>query len=453
MTSKRIIAMLMAMLMLFSGMAVSASANTGDSTSGTVTAAPTFTKITLNATNCKVNVDESNNVQVLVDGAKITIGETDYEVIFTATQKDDTTKTLRRLVDPETNQSVFSNPITGKTYTIQGYITVDETDYVASTSFDVEVLQSQSAPASPVPLKRTSTSITIKAVANCEYKINDGEWVATTTFENLDPETSYTIFARYKYVAGKYYASEPSFITINTLKASKGTAATPVLKDKTNNSISVVVEEGAEYSIDKGATWNKTGIFTDLKSNSKYNIVARYIYDANVEDASPLSAALTVVTNSKANDLASKGACKFEVTTEGNLYAKRSFSFKVTGDAPKDYGSVQYGDTRLIPVTYTVRMNGAALEKDVAFTADNKANVKTGIATPTEKGKVEIEVTYRTEEYNGTDWVNTNDDKVASYEVSVGTEYNAIREFFVKIANFFLNTLPNLILGFMGSSK
>ncbi len=441
--SKKVLALLMAMLMICSGMAVMASAN------GT-TAVPSFTKITLNANNCYVDVD---NIEIIVENAKVSVGETEYDVIFSATQKDDSTKTLRRLVDTEANQTVFTGPATGKTYTVQGYITIDETDYVASNAFDVEVLQSQAAPASPVPLKKTSTSITVKAVANCEYKLNDGEWVSTAVFDNLEPETTYTIYARYKYVAGKYYASEASEVTLKTLKASKGTAAVPVLKDKTNNSITVVVEEGAEYSIDKGATWNKTGIFTKLKANSKYEIIARYIYDANVEDVSPVSAALAVVTNSKANTLASKGACKFEVTTEGNLYAKRSFSFKVTGDAPKDYGSVQFGDTRLIPVTYTVRMNGATLEKDVAFTADNKVNVKTGIATPTEKGKVEIEVTYRTEEFNGTDWVNTNDDKVASYEVSVGTEYNAVREFFVKIANFFLNTLPNLILGFMGSSK
>ena len=98
-------------------------------------------------------------------------------------------------------------------------------------------------------------------------------------------------------------------------------------------------------------------------------------------------------------------------------------------------------------------MNGAALEKDVAFTADSKVNVKTGIVTPTEKGTVEIEVTYRTEEYNGEDWVNVNEDKIVSYEVEVGTEYNAVREFFVKIANFFLNTLPNIILKLMGSSN
>lgn len=439
MTSKRIIAMLMAMLMLFSGMAVTASAE-----------APEFDKITLNASNCYVDVDK---IEIVVENAKVSVGETEYDVVFSATQKDDSTKTLRRLVDTEKDQTVFTDPATGKTYTIQGYITIDETDYVASNAFDVEVLQSQAAPASPVPLKKTSTSITVKAVANCEYKLNDGEWVNTAVFENLEPETTYTVYARYKYVAGKYYASEASEVTLSTLKASKGTAAAPVLKDKTNNSITVVAEEGAEYSIDKGATWNKTGIFTNLKANSKYEIIARYVYDANIEDASPVSAALAVVTNSKANSLATKADCKFEVTTEGNLYAKRSFSFKVTGAAPKDYGSVQFGDTRLIPVTYTVRMNGAALEKDVAFTADSKVNVKTGIVTPTEKGTVEIEVIYRTEEYNGEDWVNTNEDKVASYEVEVGTEYNAVREFFVKIANFFLNTLPNIILKFMGTAK
>lgn len=453
MTSKRIIAMLMAILMLFSGMAVSASATTGETGTGTgtSTAAPEFTKITLNATNCYVDID---NIEIVVENAKVTVGETEYDVIFTATQKDDATKTLRRLVDTEKNQTIFTGPTTGKTYKIQGYITIDGTDHVASNTFELEVLKAQAAPATPVPLKVTSSSITVKAVANCEYKLDDGEWVNTATFTTgVSPETKHTVYARYKYVAGQYYASEASSVTVTTLKAPKAKAAAPTLKDKTDNSIAVNAVEGVEYSINKGATWNKTGLFTNLKANTKYDIIARYTFDASVQDASPVSDIFSVVTNSKKNDIASKDDCKFEIISEGNIYAKRSFTFKVTGDAPKDYGSVQYGDTRLIPSTYTVRMNGTKIKENAALADDSKVNIKTGIVTPTEKGKVEVEVTYITEYFDGSNWENANENKTVVYDVESGAEYNAAREIFVAIANFFLNTLPNLILKFMGTAK
>ncbi len=454
--TKKILALIMAMLMLCSGMAVSASANTTEGSTGETTqpvtpTAPAFTKYTLNADNCYVDI---NNIEIVVKNAKIEVEGVSYDIVFTATQKDDATKTLRRLVDADNNLTIFSNPVTGKTYKIEGYITIGENNHIATNTVELEVLQSQAAPATPVPLKVTSTSISVKAVANCEYKLDDGEWVNTATFTTgVIPGAKHTVYARYKYVAGKFYASEASSVTVTALQAPKGVAPIPTLKTKTNNSIVINAVEGVEYSIDKGATWKKDGNFTNLTANTRYEIIARYTFDASVQDVSPSSEAFTVVTNSKKNTIASKEKCKFEVTTEGNIYANRSFSFKVTGDAPKDYGALQYGDTRLVPATYTARLNGVLLgTENSTLTNDKKDTVKTGIVLPTAKGTVKIEVTYVTEYWDGDSWENAGENKVVVYSVESGTEYNAVREFFVGIANFFLNTLPRIILKLMGSA-
>lgn len=447
--SKKVLALIMAMLMLCSGPAVSASAD--DATAETTV--PTFTKYTLTADNCYVDVD---NIEIVVENATVEVDGVAYDVVFTATQSDDETKTLRGLTDEANDLTVFTNPETGKTYNIAGTITVDETPYEATNVFAVEVLQSQAAPATPVPLKVTSNSISVKAVANCEYKLDDGEWVDTATFTTgVTPGKQHTVYMRFKYVAGKYYASEASSVTVTALLAPKSAPEVPTLKTKTNSSIVINTVDGIEYSIDKGATWKKDGNFTNLTANTRYEIIARYTYDSSVQDASTASEALAVVTNSKKNTIAAKENCTFTVTSEGNIYANRSFSFKVTGDAPKDYGALQYGDTRLVPVSYTARLNGSLLgEENAKLSADdsNKDTVKTGIITPTAKGTVTIDVTYATEYWDGDSWENADDDKVVVYSVESGTEYNAVREFFVGLANFFLNTLPRIILKLMGGS-
>lgn len=446
--SKRVLALLMAMLMLCTGMAVSASAEGEGSAEPT---APEFTKYTLNASNCYVDID---NIEIVVKNATVSVEGVAYDVVFTATQIDDETKTLRGLKDEANNLTVFTNPETGKKYNIKGTITIDETPWDATNVFAVEVLQSQAAPAAPVPLKVTSNSISVKAVANCEYKLDDGEWVSTPTFTTgVMPETQHTVYMRLKYVEGKYYASEASSVTVTTLKAAKGTAPVPTLKDKTNNSIVINTVNGVEYSIDKGANWKKDGNFNNLTANTRYEIIARYTYDASVQDASPVSEALAVVTNSKANTTASKANCTFKITTEGKIYANRSFGFTVTGDAPKDYGALQFGDTRLVPLTYTARQDGVAIVTDKELTADKtKETVKTGIVAPTAKGTVTIEVTYATQYWDGDSWEDANQDVTDIYKVESNAEYNAFREFFVGFANFFLNTLPRIILKFMGSS-
>ena len=164
--TKRIISLLMAMLMLFSGMAVTAFA-TGETTEGTNTTTPEITvvKHTLNAENCYVDIE---NVEIVVKAAKASINGTAYDVVFSATQADDNTKTLRGLNDPESGDTIFTNPVTGKKYKIEGTVTVDEKEYRVADAFVVEVLNSKNAPSAPVAKKVTATSIEISTVSGSQ---------------------------------------------------------------------------------------------------------------------------------------------------------------------------------------------------------------------------------------------------------------------------------------------
>jgi hypothetical protein len=64
----------------------------------------------------------------------------------------------------------------------------------------------------------TETEIRLNAVLNAEYRINNGVWQDNPTFDNLVPNTHYTLFVRLKAAETKY-ASPPCDTIIATLKA------------------------------------------------------------------------------------------------------------------------------------------------------------------------------------------------------------------------------------------
>jgi glycosyltransferase involved in cell wall biosynthesis len=55
-----------------------------------------------------------------------------------------------------------------------------------------------------------------------------------------------------------------------------GAPNAPVLDKKTTNSITLQKIEGALYSIDGGATWQESNVFTGLKEYKEYSFVAKY---------------------------------------------------------------------------------------------------------------------------------------------------------------------------------
>ncbi len=364
--------------------------------------------------------------------------DTEFNAIYSIAPADDVASTK-----DEDGNTLFYNLTPGVTYTVKIGFKAIATTYICSDDCadSVTLKFAQDAPSAPVPTKTTSSTITVEAVTGVEYACvatgssEEFVWGSKTTFENLAPETSYTVYARLP-ENDDYYASAKASITLTTLKAGDTEIpAAPVLKDKNNTSITVDAISGYEYSIDNGNTWNSTGVFTGLESNKLYSIITRKAFDASVQDPNPASEeSLDVFTNKRANYEAAFANSTLTVNSE-NIYAQQEYTFTLENDAP-DVGDLQYGDTKYVAVGYTVEggeyvaLNGATEGKFTAAAKD--ADYK-------------ITVNYELQKYNGEDWTAI-DTAEKTFSVNVLDVYNATRNIFVKIINFFTNALPLIII-------
>ncbi len=340
----------------------------------------------------------------------------------------------------------FGNLVAGSSYEITAKIVIAGIEFYAG-SVKATLKLAQNSPAAPIPTKVTGSSIEVKAadsavVYACVVKGSTEElvWAKENVFKALEAETTYVIYAKYP-ANDTYLESAPVYIEVTTLKASAGIAPQPVLLDKNNTSIKLGAGDdiATEFSIDGGKTWNKTGLFTGLTANTKYDFVARYVFEEGKQDPSGVSEAISVITNKRANYEASINNCAFTVTTNGKVYAKSSFSFTVSGDTYTE--ADQFGDTRYVPVAWAYADQGEAI-------TGNVISATSTIDTPEASQEIVVTVTYELQKFNGTEWVAVSTIE-ADYAVHVSPEYNAIKAFFEGLLNFLLNFIPQLILGFM----
>lgn len=343
----------------------------------------------------------------------------------------------------------FGNLVSGTTYTIIGKITIEGIAF-KSAPLTKTLKLAQNPPSAPVPTKITSTSIEVKALDKkvnfaCIKKGVEEEFVWSTknTFTDLEPETTYVIYAKYP-ATDSYLESTPVYVEIDTLKVTAGKAPAPVLLDKNSTSITVGAADSipTEFSIDGGKTWNKTGLFTGLTPKRKYDVVARYTFDASKQDPSLISQSAEIITNERANYNAQISKCKFNVTSE-KVYANNTLSFTITGDTYA--GTDQYGDTRYIPVAWSYGDQSGTFE-------GGKVSVSGSLKTPGSEQDITITVTYELQKFKGTNWV-TVDSATSNCKVHVNPEYSPVKAFFESILNFLLDTLPGLILRLFGVGK
>ncbi len=455
--TKRIVSLGIAILMLCSGLAVTSSA-TGETTEGTETttsttttttteAAPEIVKHVLNASNCYVDVEK---VEIIVKAAKAKVNGTDCAVIFTAVQSDDDSKSLRGLIDPESGDTIFTTPVTGKKYKVTGEVKVGEKDYIAADAFEVEVLKAQNAPSTPVAKKITSTSIELSTVSGCEYRIEGGEWGSKTTFTGLAPATKYTFEMRYAKTK-THYASPASSVTITTRKAA-GTEVPekPVFVDKTDTTITVKEVKGVEFSINNGATWQETGKFTGLKADTAYAIIARFIFDKSEQEPTPACAPIEVKTNSRASYPADMKNCSVTIA-DGENYANQSIAITVNADTPSKYKDVQYGDTKYVPEFYYV---GSSTEPQTFTSQDGRVYKSSFIpGDANAEKKITVTVYFAKMKFVGEAdgeeiWVKVGESEKISRNVNVGESYSwftEVKNFFLGIFDALFNTIPAAI--------
>ncbi len=444
--SKRFLAMLLAMLMLFSGMAVSASAEgeaMGDSAS-------------------------SDTGSLVIPKPTFELFETSGRIAATAPTVAGYTIKVKINVSPKNpddfysngNVFYFSNLDYGVTYTLRAYAEgADGAVIKESDPVSVTLKKKFESVGAPVPVSVTSTSIKIAAQAGCEYMISGGEWQDTVVFNGLTPETFYVVSIRKK-ATDMYYASDISKITIKTLKAAKPQANKPIFVDKTNTTIVVKEVPGVQFSIDKGNTWQSSGTFKNLKANTVYGIYARTNYDPALEDPSMMSPVLEVQTNAKTRYTATVGKCSFTVNSD-KVYANEESEVVVLADGHVSVYTAEYGDTRLIPDRLVL---GEDVEENIVgkFSPTGNSNKYVANLYPGKENAnktITVTVVYRVEKFNGDKahpddaWDATNQILTSHHKVKVGPVNNfftKLKEFFVSIGNFFLNTLPQLITDVFG---
>lgn len=349
------------------------------------------------------------------------------------------------------NAWTFSNLVYGTTYTVTAY----NEEKTLSISATVTILKEGKVPAAPVPTAIKSTSITVNKVDGCEYKLTNAagdvlvDWSDVVEFKGLVPEKAYTVSVRTKAVPNVSYASKEVSTTVTTkMTPPAGKPDAPVLINKTNTEIVVQAVEGVEFSINKGATWDASGSFTKLTPDTSYSIIARYTLKTNQEPGE-VSDALNVKTNTRASYQADVSRCTF-VGPTGKVYANESQTFTVSGDTYGTGTNAEFGDTRLVPQSFV------AGETAESFKGSSVKGVK-GTFTPGNKnaGKtIDVKVTYRLERFvGGNQWVTVKTVE-KTYQVKVGPvndTLNKIKEGLEKVINYLLNDVPKLISKVIGS--
>ena len=445
--SKKILALLMAMLMAFSCMAISASAD-GTGTEGNDTTV-TEPAITVPAPQCEF--DEVNRTVTVKPIEDVKTDEGEYAVVVTVEPSV-----------PYTTQAdgsrMYFNMEYGTTYTFVAYIatSANAEDTYYSEKVEVKVKQQQEKPSAPVPVEITSKSIKIEAAVGLVYTITDTDgnsvgydWVSVTKagaieFDNLDEKTKYLVSAK-KAATDTHYESDEATVTVTTKRSAPTGEFELKLEDKSNTTIVVAAHEDVEYSLD-GETWQKSNEFKGLTADKQYTVYARLAAEAD-QDPSEVVKTLVFKTNAKANFEAD--VKKISITAEDGQYANSEIKFTATGDAPANMNEAIYGDTRIVPVAYEVKFGDTEIKGATVWAATEKDSKLTQNGSFTAPGYEEkvvtVKVTFAIEEYKGSEWVRVNT-FVENEEVTIGRTGDTgtkVLEFFEGIFNFLFNTVPS----------
>ena len=144
----------------------------------------------------------------------------------------------------------------------------------AGTSVTTDKKSGKTAPA-PTLKSASADTVILNAYTGMEYRRAGGTWQSSATFTGLSPNTAYTFYQRYAETADSYAGAESPAFTATTSKQAGGTAAKPELVSVSDTTATVKAVSGVEFSMDGGSTWQTSGTFSGLISNTAYEIIAR----------------------------------------------------------------------------------------------------------------------------------------------------------------------------------
>ena len=194
------------------------------------------------------------------------------------------------------NSNVFSGLTVLETYSFYQRVAETETDYasLASEPANFKVKNIAGKISAPILKEKTDNKIVIITEENKEYSIGGKVWQKNGTFDNLQPNTQYSIYARTvendNYYAG--YQSDPLVVT--TLKNTIEKPLIPIVSNITANAVTLLEENGFEYSID-GINWQESNVFANLLPNTEYTFYQR-VAESDTNYVSESSEGTTITT-------------------------------------------------------------------------------------------------------------------------------------------------------------
>ena len=190
---------------------------------------------------------------------------------------------------------VFTGLAPNSTHRFYQRVAETDTAYASDSSRALTVTtpkSSASAPAAPMLESKTADTVTLRATAGYEYRMDNGEWQQNPAFTGLAPNSTHRFYQRVAETDTAYASNSSRALTVTTPKNSVPVPGAPTLGSKTADTVTLRATAGYEYRMDNGA-WQKSPIFTGLAPNSTHRFCQR-VAETDTAYASDSSAALTV---------------------------------------------------------------------------------------------------------------------------------------------------------------
>ena len=144
----------------------------------------------------------------------------------------------------------------------------------AALSVTTQKRKNNEMPSAPELLEKTATSVTLRRVADAEYKCGSGAWQKENVFRDLEPYTQYRFYLRYAETETDFASDAGPALAVTTDKAQANAPAAPLAKTVGCDSITLEPIENGEYSMD-GLNWQSQPVFSGLSPDTEYTFYQR----------------------------------------------------------------------------------------------------------------------------------------------------------------------------------
>lgn len=176
-------------------------------------------------------------------------------------------------------ETAFTGLLPNKNYTVYARVKATDTSLASEISQGTNVTTlklTARQPAAPVMVSRTPTQIVLEADPTLEYKIEGGQWTSNNVFTDLNPDTEYVFYQRYK-ETDTTYASEASAASFRTMA---GVTVSGNVTGYTDGEAVIQLMQG-EIQVASAVTIN--GVYTlPLVSPGTYSLVVTKLHHLTV---------------------------------------------------------------------------------------------------------------------------------------------------------------------------